>query len=136
MIRVFARTRRRGEISCCSCRTDIVAGDRYRELLAVQESDIFDKPFKRLVAHECCVADQAAWEVTTRTVLQERASRSLDGVRHLYGLNIRPGQACVANGEEGVITGGDGKYLCVRLKGLRHAANFHVRDVELAGAES
>lgn len=135
MIRVTARTRRRpSTATCCECGAPIAVGDSYRELVAVQ-SDAFDRPFVRLVAHEWCVSSDPCWTVTTRTELHRRAVESLAFVRQRYGLDVRPGQRCVALGEPGAVVEGDGKYLRVLLDGRRHALPYHPRDVALCATQ-
>jgi len=132
MIRVTARTRRRpSAATCCECAAPIDVGDSYRELVAVQEDDSFNKSFARLVAHEWCVWSDPCWTVTTQAELHRRAVESLTFVRQRYGLDARPGQRCLALGEPGAVVEGDGKYVCVRLDGRRHAMPYHPRDVVL-----
>lgn len=136
MIRVTARTRRRASTATCSeCGGRIDVGDGYRELVAVQEDDTFNRSFARLVAHDWCVSSDPCWTVTTRTELHRRAVESLAFVRQRYGLDVRPGQRCVALGEPGAVVEGDGKYLRVLLDGQRHALPYHPRDVALCATQ-
>ena len=130
MIRITAHTRRGPAVTCDCCRDTIEPGERYRLLIAVRE-DVFADSFVRHVAHEVCAADSSFWTLTTPTELHRRAVDSLAFVRERYGLDVRPGQRCVAIGKPGEVTGGDGKYVRVRLDGQRHAANYHARDLVL-----
>lgn len=88
----------------------------------------------RIIVHEHCVSASAWWELTTPATLRRRAVDSLAFVRQRYGLDVSPGQSCTALGLPGVVTGGDGKYICVRLYRHQHDANYHARDVVLEGA--
>lgn len=130
MIRITAHTRRGPAITCGCCRDPIEPGERYRLLIAVHE-DVFDDSFVRYVAHEVCAAGSNFWTLTTPTESRRRAVDSLAFVRQRYGLDVRPGQRCTALDKPGEVTGGDGKYVCVRLDGHRHPANYHARDVVL-----
>lgn len=120
---------------CCSCKGTIAVGDRYRELIAVQ-SDAFGRSFTRMVAHDECVSMRPEWEVTTRTVLHRRWVRSLDFVRSRYGIEVRPGDRCVALGKPGKVLGGEGKYLRVLLDGHHSYGLYYVRDVVLGDTQT
>jgi len=134
MIRVTEHTCRRATGRMCSdCGGEILIGDSYREMTAVQ-SEAFSEPFVRLLAHDFCARLRGdSWAVTTPALLHQRAVDSLAYIRQRYGLDVRPAQRCIALGQAGTIDGGDGKYLQVRLDGHAHAANYHVRDVVLRG---
>lgn len=132
MIRVLSHTRRRpSATTCCRCRAPIEVGDVYLELVATQETDIFERAFVRRLAHECCVSGEPAWSVTTPAELHRRAVESLEFVRNRYGIDVRPGARCLALGEPGEVVEGDGKYVCVRVDGRRHPANYHANDIVL-----
>jgi hypothetical protein len=132
MIRVSVRTRRRSTIICCICGARISVGDSYREMVAVQEADLFDVDFVRRVGHERCVSSDPCWMVTTQAELHRRAVDSLAFVRARYGLDVQPGQRCIALGQPGTVVEGRGKYVSVRLDGHRSAANYHARDIATA----
>jgi hypothetical protein len=116
MIRVTQHTRRKGPIPCSKCGSDIMVGDVYREMIGM-DTDVWDEPFVRVLAHDSCVERIPRWEVTSKEVLHRRAVASLGYVRHYYSMNVEPGQRCTAGGERGIITGGSGPHILVRLFG-------------------
>lgn len=128
MIRVTQHTRRKGPIPCSKCGGDIRAGDAYREMIGM-DTDVWDEPFVRVLAHDSCVERLPRWEVTSKEVLHRRAVASLAYVCRRYSMNVEPGQRCTANGKPGVITGGEGPHILVRLDGIRHDMPYHPRDV-------
>ena len=68
MIRVTEHTRRKPGAKCCICRLGISPNDRYRQLVQVGETDIWDSPFGRWMAHvDCALGSEEAdsWELTT-----------------------------------------------------------------------
>lgn len=131
MISVTERTRRKTGAVCCVCRGEIDVGARYHELVGVGETDIWSSSWVRLTAHPECVAGDPCWELTTPAVLRLRAARSLDYVRRTSHPSIRPGQRCTAVGRPGIVTGGSGPHILVRLDSERHATPYHPSEVKL-----
>ena len=52
----------------------------------------------------------------------------LQYVRDYYGVPAYKGMRVSVYGKEGVITGGDGSYICVRVDGQKHSGNYHPTD--------
>lgn len=53
---------------------------------------------------------------------------SLQYVRDYYNVPAYKGVRVNVYGKSGVITGGDGSYVKIRLDGAKHAGNYHPTD--------
>lgn len=64
MSRCTEHTRRKlnPNVVCCACKRVLLPGERYRQLILIQE-EFTDKDFERSVAHSACVAGYEEWEL-------------------------------------------------------------------------
>ncbi len=86
MTKVTEHTRSGSDAHCCVCTVPIVAGDRYRRMVAVQE-DWAPEPFMLALAHDVC-ADQAGWR-STADVKREAKARAIGDAAAVADFNAR-----------------------------------------------
>lgn len=133
MIRCTEHTARR-EITtkCTGCKGAIGAGDVYRRLVAVAETDIFPTGFYMLATHTACIQRREAWMWEVRDVSHPDADPTCTYVRERYGLDVRKGSRVTVNGRLGTVEGAT-SHVYVHYDGDRrhHAHIHHPREVKL-----
>lgn len=130
MIRVTLHTAHRAlSKPCQACEHQIIVGERYRELVAVGETDVFNAAYVRFLAHDSCVSGSERWE--TREVTPHYGDPTCEYVRNAYGLDVRRGVRVTALGSPGVVMGGT-NHVWVKSDQNRHALPYHPHDVVLA----
>jgi hypothetical protein len=136
VIRVTEHTARKPGV-CAPCRREygphaceIRPGDRYRQLVAVGETDIFESGYVRTVA---CLLHfgEEAWELRDDRRPRDPGDPLCAYVREHYGLQVERGTRVIANGKPGTVRGAT-HHVWVRLDGERHAAPYHPGDVQIA----
>lgn len=127
-VREYTRKKEKGVPCDLGCMRRIEKGDRYRELIAVRESDAFGENYVRLVAHEECACRREGWHLRDDAV--PHADPRCEYVRTTYKLDIRRGSRVIAGGKPGRVEGAT-NHVWVKRDGERHPFPFHPNDVKL-----
>lgn len=112
--RVTLHTRRKPGAVCSHCKQPIHPGEQYRQLIAVQEYDVFETGYYRAIAHDHCVRHNEWWGlhdtgagevVVDELTAAEERTRDLWNELHPIGTPVRywPGVRS-GPGREGVTT--------------------------------
>lgn len=130
--RVTEHTRTRGEGRCRACKGPIRPGERYRQLVAINE-EAFDGDYVRETAHTACVSGSEWWELRDSEAPASR-NETLTWVRSQYGEGYRVGAACTVNGKAAHVYNGRHGYVGVKFPGDRHERLYHPREVVLGAS--
>ncbi len=88
MIRVTEHRRRKPGAECVRCKMSIESGERYRQLIAVND-DILEESFARRTAHSSCVAGDELWETFSEGYSRSPDARYAAAVRASAVFNER-----------------------------------------------
>lgn len=127
MIRVTQHTARKDGRPCALCSGTVHAGEGYRQLVAVGESDAFGSAYVRWIAHEFCAMVAEGWAVRNDDAVGTDPACAY--VRSAYKLDIVRGSSVVVNGRPGVVRGAT-NHVYVAHPGERRLFIYHPSEVK------
>lgn len=91
--RVTLHTRRKPGAVCSVCKQPIEPGERYRQLIAIGEHDVFDTGYYRAIAHDLCVHHNEWWDLhdTEPTPLVDELTAAEEHMRDQWNELHPPG---------------------------------------------